>query len=113
MDHHYLELFKQLIRLRTTHDAENMSEHDRCRDLLRVEAEKRGLKRNDIVWVESRRGKVKVLLETQGRNRPTKGYTFAPFFDESVFVNKVCIDMTCPMSKETDFKKAAVKVYKA
>ena len=33
--------------------------------------------------------------------------------DEGVFVNKICIDMTCPMSKETDFKKAAVKVYKA
>ncbi|MBC2709503.1 MAG: hypothetical protein HGJ94_00370 [Desulfosarcina sp.] len=44
MEHHYLELFKQLIRLKTTHDPENMSEHDRCRDLLKVEAEKRGLK---------------------------------------------------------------------
>ena len=77
------------------------------------DAEQRGLKRNDVVWVESRRGKIKVLLETQGRNRPAKGYTFAPFFDESVFVNKICLDVTCPMSKETDFKKAAVKVYKA
>jgi succinyl-diaminopimelate desuccinylase len=44
MDHHYLELFKQLIRLKTTHDPENMSEHDRCRDLLKAEAEKHGLK---------------------------------------------------------------------
>jgi len=44
MNHHYLELFKQLIRLKTTHDPENMSEHDRCRDLLKAEAEKRGLK---------------------------------------------------------------------
>lgn len=44
MDHHYLKLFKQLIRLRTTHDPENISEHDRCRDLLKAEAEKRGMK---------------------------------------------------------------------
>ncbi len=77
------------------------------------DAKQRGLKRNDVVIVESRRGVFKALLETQGRNRPAKGYTFAPFFDESVFVNKVCLDVTCPMSKETDFKKAAVKVYKA
>ena len=77
------------------------------------DAKARDLARNDVVWIESRRGKIKAILETQGRNRPAKGYTFAPFFDEGVFVNKICIDMTCPMSKETDFKKAAVKVYKA
>jgi nitrate reductase (cytochrome) len=34
------------------------------------------------------------------------------FFDESVFVNKLCIDATCPISKEEDFKKTAVKIYK-
>jgi len=77
------------------------------------DAEKRGIKRNDVVWIESRRGKIKAVVETQGRNRVPKGYTFAPFFDEGVFVNKICQDVTCPMSKQTDFKKAAVKVYKA
>ena len=77
------------------------------------DADKRGLKRNDVAWLESRRGKIKAVVETQGRNRPTKGYTFVPFFDEAVFVNKLCLDVTCPMSKETDFKKAAIKVYKA
>jgi nitrate reductase NapA len=76
------------------------------------DAKQRGLKRNDVAWVESRRGKVKAVVETQGRNRPVKGYTFIPFFDEAVFINKVTLDMTCPMSKETDFKKCAVKVYK-
>jgi len=78
-----------------------------------ADAEARGLQRNDVAWIESRRGKVKALVETQGRNRPAKGYTFAAFFDEGVFVNKVCLDVTCPMSKEEDFKKAAIKVYKA
>ncbi len=77
------------------------------------DAKKRGLKRNDVAWIESRRGKVKAVVETQGRNRPVKGYTFIPFFDEAVFINKVTLDMTCPLSKETDFKKSAVKVYKA
>jgi nitrate reductase NapA len=76
------------------------------------DAEKRGLKRDDICWIESRRGKVKAVVETEGRNRMPLGYTFIPFFDESVFINKLCLDATCPMSKETDFKKTAVKVYK-
>jgi nitrate reductase NapA len=77
------------------------------------DAKQRGLKRNDVAVVESRRGKVKAIVETQGRNRPVKGYTFVPFFDEAVYINKVALDVTCPMSKETDFKKCAVKVYKA
>jgi nitrate reductase NapA len=78
-----------------------------------ADAKARDLQRNDVVWIESRRGKIKAIVETQGRNRPPKGYTFAPFFDEAVFVNKVCLDVTCPLSKEEDFKKAAVRVYKA
>ena len=77
------------------------------------DADKRGLQRDDLVWIESRRGKVKARVETAGRNRPPKGYTFVPFFDESVMINKVALDVTCPMSKEQDFKKCAVKVYKA
>jgi succinyl-diaminopimelate desuccinylase len=44
MDRQYLDLFKQLVRLKTTHAPENLSEHDRCRDLLKAEAEKRGLR---------------------------------------------------------------------
>ncbi len=77
------------------------------------DAKKRGLQRDDLVWIESRRGKVKARVETTGRNRPPKGYTFVPFFDESVMINKVCLDVTCPMSKEQDFKKTAIKLYKA
>jgi nitrate reductase NapA len=72
----------------------------------------RGLARNDLAWVESRRGKIKARIETQGRNRMPKGTIFVPWFDEGVFINKVTLDATCPMSKETDFKKCAVKVYK-
>ena len=52
-------------------------------------------------------------METQGRDKPPLGYTFVPFFDESVFINKVTLDATCPISKDTDFKKCAVRVYKA
>jgi len=78
-----------------------------------ADAAKRGLKRNDLVWVESRRGKVKVRVETGGRNSMVKGTVFVPFFDEGVFINRVTLDTTCPISKESDYKKCAVKVYKA
>jgi nitrate reductase NapA len=77
------------------------------------DAENRGLKSNDVVWLESRRGKIKAVVETRGRNRMVRGMVFVPFFDEGVFVNKLTLDATCPLSKETDFKKCAVKMYKA
>jgi nitrate reductase NapA len=77
------------------------------------DAKKRGLSNGDLVIVESRRGKVKVRVETRGRNRPPQGLVFVPWFDERVLINKVCLDATCPMSKQTDYKKCAVKIYKA
>ncbi|MBI5937823.1 MAG: nitrate reductase catalytic subunit NapA [Betaproteobacteria bacterium] len=77
------------------------------------DAESRGLKRNDLIWVESRRGKVKVRVETGGRNKVPRGLLYVPWFDEGVLINKVTLDSTCPISKETDFKKCSVKVYKA
>lgn len=77
------------------------------------DAKKRGLKRNDLVWVESRRGKIQIRVETGGRNTMPKGTVYAPFFDEGVFINKVVLDSACPISKESDYKKCAVKVYMA
>jgi nitrate reductase NapA len=77
------------------------------------DAKKYGVKQGQLAWVESRRGKVKARVETRGRNRPSKGLVFVPWFDEKVFINKVCLDATCPMSKQTDYKKCAVKIYKA
>ncbi|ADG92253.1 periplasmic nitrate reductase, large subunit [Arcobacter nitrofigilis DSM 7299] len=78
-----------------------------------VDAKKYGVKQGELAWVESRRGKVKARVETRGRNRPSRGLVFVPWFDEKVFINKVCLDATCPMSKQTDYKKCAVKIYKA
>lgn len=77
------------------------------------DAEKLGFIDGDLVWIESRRGKVKAHVETRGRNRVPRGLIFVPWFDEKVFINKVCLDATCPLSKETDFKKCAVRLYKA
>ena len=76
------------------------------------DAKKYGVKQGQLAWVESRRGKVKARVETRGRNRPSRGLIFVPWFDEKVFINKVCADYTCPQSKQTDFKKCAIKIYK-
>ena len=76
-------------------------------------AEEKGLKQGELCWVESRRGRVKARVETRGRNRPPRSLVFIPWFDERVFINKVTLDATCPMSKQTDYKKCAVKIYKA
>ena len=77
------------------------------------DAKEKGFKQGSLIWVDSRRGKVKARVETRGRNRPPQGLVFVPWFDEKVFINKVCLDATCPMSKQTDYKKCAVKLYQA
>ena len=77
------------------------------------DAGKRNLRNGDIVKVSSRRGELTTRIDTRGRNKPPEGLVFMPFFDESQLVNKLTLDATCPISKETDYKKCAVKVVKA
>ncbi len=77
------------------------------------DAKARGLQRGMEVKVASRRGEIKLRVETRGRNKPPRGLVFIPFFDASRLVNKLTLDATCPISKETDYKKCAVKVTRA
>ena len=77
------------------------------------DATDRGLVRGDLAWIESRRGKITARVEIDGRNQVPRGLVFVPWFDEGVFINKVTLDATCPISKQTDFKKCAVEVTKA
>ncbi|MCP5055441.1 MAG: nitrate reductase catalytic subunit NapA [bacterium] len=81
-------------------------------DMHPEDAKARGIARNEEVILESRRGQVKVRVETQGRNRPPRGLVFVPWFDENVLINKLTLDATCPISKETDYKKCAARVRK-
>ncbi len=77
------------------------------------DAQARGLQRGMQVKLSSRRGEITLAVETKGRNKVPKGLVFVPFFDEGRLVNKLTLDATCPISKETDFKKCAVKVVRA
>lgn len=76
------------------------------------DAQARGLRRGDEVLIASPRGEVRVRVETRGRNRPPKGLVFVPFFDARILVNKLILDATDPLSKQTDFKKCPVKITK-
>lgn len=76
------------------------------------DAKQRGFKRGDMAKVESRRGEVTALIETRGRNKPPEGLIFVPWFDARRLINKVTLDATDPLSKQTDYKKCAVRVVK-
>ena len=74
------------------------------------DARARGLKRGDEVRVVSRRGEMRSRVETRGRNRMPVGMVFVPWFDAGQLINKVTLDATDPISKQTDYKKCACKV---
>jgi len=75
-----------------------------------TDAKKRNLRRGQEVKVISRRGEIISRVETRGRNKPPVGLIFVPWFDASQLINKVTLDATDPISKQTDYKKCAVKV---
>jgi nitrate reductase NapA len=77
------------------------------------DASDRGLRRGSEVRVVSRRGEIRTRVETRGRNKPPRGLVFVPWFDASQLINKVTLDATDPISKQTDFKNCAVKILPA
>ena len=77
------------------------------------DAKERGVRRGQEVKVQSRRGELLTRVETRGRNKPPRGLVFMPFFDAKQLVNKLTLDATDPLSKQTDYKKCAVRIVKA
>ena len=77
------------------------------------DAKKRGLKRGMTAKAVTRRGEIELQVETRGRNKMPVGLVFIPWFDAGRLVNKLTLDATDPLSKETDYKKCAVKIVKA
>jgi nitrate reductase NapA len=69
-----------------------------------------GLNRGSEIRLSSRRGDMLSRVETRGRNRVPRGLVFVPWFDASQLINKLTLDATDPISKQTDFKKCACKV---
>jgi nitrate reductase NapA len=74
------------------------------------DARERDINQGAEVVIRSRRGEIRSRIETQGRNRMPRGVVFVPWFDASQLINKVTLDATDPISKQTDFKKCAVRI---
>jgi nitrate reductase NapA len=77
------------------------------------DARKRGINQGAEVRIVSRRGEIRSRIDIRGRNRMPAGVIFVPWFDASQLINKVTLDATDPISKQTDFKKCAVKILPA
>ena len=75
-----------------------------------LDARELGFNRGSAIRVVSRRGEIISRVETQGRNKPPRGLVYVPWFDATQLINKVTLDATDPISKQTDFKKCAVRL---
>ncbi|MBP2239770.1 nitrate reductase NapA [Cytobacillus eiseniae] len=77
------------------------------------DAQALGIQNGDMVKVISKRGECEVKATTKGRGNPPKGLVYVPFFAEETLINLVTLDCYCPISKQPDYKKCAVKIVKA
>lgn len=77
------------------------------------DAEKMNIRTGDSVRLVTRRGKIELPASVNERGQPTPGQVFVPFFDESLLINELTLDAFCPISKQPDYKKCAVRVEKA
>jgi nitrate reductase NapA len=77
------------------------------------DAHKIGVRTGDRVRLTSRRGSLVLPALIDVRGRPAKGQVFVPFFDEGMLINELTLDAFCPISKQPDYKKCAVRVERA
>lgn len=77
------------------------------------DAKRMQIETGDLVKLTTRRGSMNFPASVNERGIPTKGQVFVPFFDEGMLINDITLDSFCPISKEPDYKKCAVKVEKA
>ncbi len=72
-----------------------------------------GLSDGAPVRLLTRRGRLVLPASIGGRSVPNRGLVFVPFFDEAALVNLLTLDSFCPISREPDYKKCAVRVEQA
>ncbi len=72
-----------------------------------------GITNGSNVKITSRRGSIVMKASINGRGNPPKGMVFVPFFDEKYLINELTLDAFCPISKQPDYKKCAVKLERA
>jgi nitrate reductase NapA len=72
-----------------------------------------GVVNGEKVKMISRRGEIVMKASINGRGVPVRGTVFVPFFDETYLINELTLDAFCPISKQPDYKKCAVRLEKA
>ncbi|TNE47949.1 MAG: twin-arginine translocation signal domain-containing protein [Deltaproteobacteria bacterium] len=77
------------------------------------DAKRLGIRHGDNVKITSRRGSIVMKAAILFRGNPPQGQVFVPFFDENYLINELTLDAYCPISKQPDYKKCAVKIEKA
>ena len=76
------------------------------------DAQRMGIRNGQKIRLVTRRGSLVIKASVNERGRPTRGQVFVPFFDESLLINELTLDAFCPISKQPDYKKCAVRVEK-
>ncbi len=76
------------------------------------DAQTMGILNGETVRLVSPRGTLELPASINERGLPTKGHVFVPFFDEAMLINELTLDAFCPISKEPDYKKCAVRIEK-
>ena len=76
------------------------------------DARRLGFRNGDKVKVSSRRGSIVLKASIRERGNPLPGQLFVPFFDENHLINELTLDAFCPISRQPDYKKCAVKMEK-
>ena len=77
------------------------------------DAKRMNIRTGEQVRLTSRRGTLVLPALIDVRGRPAVGQVFVPFFDEKLLINELTLDAFCPISKQPDYKKCAVRVEKA
>ncbi len=74
------------------------------------DATRLGIRDGDPVRLTSRRGSLDMPARVDYRSQPQRGHLFVPSFDETLPVNRLMIDASCPLSGQPDGAKCAVRV---
>jgi nitrate reductase NapA len=79
-------------------------------EMNREDANQLGIRNRDTVRLSSRRGTLELEARLDYRSQLPRGQLFVPVFDETVPVNRLTLDASCPLSGQPDGSKCAVRV---
>ena len=81
-------------------------------ELNPADADRMNIATGTSVRLVTRRGEIILPAWLNGRSIPMEGSVFVPFFAEEALINHLTLEAYCPLSKEPDYKKCAVRIEK-